>query len=220
MSDAQLPALPGLAWSRMKKPEWSTGIQRSRSGRETRTRYWQEPLTTFSLPYEFLRDRANARELDTLMGFVNARAGRFDSFLYQDPGDGYALNQVIGTGNGVQTIFQLQRTLGGSTQRIADPDLATMTFGGGMWDYADDPLMWSADGNTPMWTADAGSFTYLGGGRIQFDTPPASGQQVAWSGGYYYRCRFTADQQDYEQWCATHWKLGKLEFVASLAGQI
>ncbi len=220
MSEQKLPALPGLTWSVTKKPMWSTRVQRSRSGREVRTKDYIEPLTEFGLPYDFLRDKANAREIDILMGFVNQMGGRFDSFLYQDPSDGYALNEFIATGNGTQTIFQLTRTLGGSVQLIADPDLATLTFGGGMWDYADDPLMWNPDGNTLMWSGDAGSFTYLGQGRVQFSTPPPNGQAVAWSGAYYYRCRFLQDAYEFEQWCKTHWKLGKLDFVGSLSGQI
>lgn len=220
MSNLVFPTLPGLAWDNPKRPMWKTKAQEAVSGREVRTALWSQPKYYFSLNFEFLRARVTMPELQQLMGFVNQVNGSFQSWLYLDPDDSFVKNEVIGIGNDVQRIFQLSRAYGGSSQAIWEPELSSMTFASTMWDYSNDPPMWSADGNTPMWGSDAGTFTYLGRGRVQFDTPPASGRKVVWSGRFYYRCRFAQDGYDFTQWSQRLWKLPRLDFVGSLSGKV
>lgn len=220
MSAQVLPKLPGLQWDTPKRPMWKTKIQEAESGRELRIKRMSQPKYYFSLNLDFLRARRELSELQTLMGFVNQMGGSFDSWLYQDPDDSYAQNEQIGTGNGVQVLFQLSRSYGGSRQIVHEPDLATLTFAATMWNYQDDPPMWAADGSTPMWGADQGSFTYLGKGLIQFNSPPPAGQPVLWSGGFYFRCRFLKDGYEFVQFAKKLWRVGTLDFVGSLSSQI
>jgi hypothetical protein len=118
MSDAIFPSLPGLKWGTVKKPIWSTKIQKSASGREARASFYSYPIYQFTLSYEVLRGQSGMPELQTLLGFFNARQGSFDSFLYEDIDDNTATDQQFGTGNGSTTVFQLIRSLGGNVEPV------------------------------------------------------------------------------------------------------
>lgn len=87
MGNAVFPEFPGLKWGRKKTAVWSTGTQKSASGREFRTAYYTYPQWRFSLSFEVLRTKASVNELEKLAGFFNARKGSFESFLYEDPAD-------------------------------------------------------------------------------------------------------------------------------------
>lgn len=117
MSNVTFPVLPGLAWSVVKTPQWSTRIQKTVSGREYRAAFFNVPLWTFKLSYEVLR-AGGEQELQQLVGFFNARQGSFDSFLYRDPTDSTVTAQGFGVGDGATTAFQLTRTMGGYTEPI------------------------------------------------------------------------------------------------------
>ena len=109
MSNAVFPVLAGLDWNVIKTPVWKTRIQEAVSGKELRAALMSYPLWKFSLSYTVLRANAANAELQTLMGFFNARQGMFDSFLYTDPTDNSVANQSFGTGDGSTTAFQIGR---------------------------------------------------------------------------------------------------------------
>ena len=113
MSNTVFPTLAGLTWNVLKSPRWSTKVQQSVGGKEMRAQFFSTPLYTWTLTYELLRASA-LLELQTLLGFFNARQGRFDSFLFSDPNDNNVTQMGFGVGDGVKTAFQLQRTVQGS----------------------------------------------------------------------------------------------------------
>src|SRR5206468_2352957 len=110
MSDAVFPSLPGLTWSTLRTPQWSTTVQSSKSGRQYAIGNRAFPTYRYKLPYEFLRQNATYAELQTLFGFINARRGRADDFVYRDPDDNTCVDQAIGIGDGVTQRFALQRS--------------------------------------------------------------------------------------------------------------
>lgn len=59
MGNAVFPEFPGLKWGRKKTAVWSTGTQKSASGREFRTAYYTYPQWRFSLSFEVLRTKAS-----------------------------------------------------------------------------------------------------------------------------------------------------------------
>lgn len=78
-------------------------------------------------------------------------------------------------------------------------------------------------GSLAIWEPDAGllpdalsvfepDYTYVGGGRIQFASPPPSGAPLLWSGEFYRRCRFVEDQMDLDRFLAQLWKARTIEF--------
>jgi hypothetical protein len=115
MSDAIYPTLRGLTWPVKRTIEWSTTVQTSSSGKDVLLTSWQSPIWHWELIYEFLSDTSISGPTDyrTLVDFFSARQGKFDSFLYFDPDDNSVINQVFGTGDAANTIFQLTRMLAG-----------------------------------------------------------------------------------------------------------
>ena len=112
MSDQVFPSLPGIAWNIVRTPTWKTRTQVTISGKETRQSDWSYARYSWEVNYDFLRSAPSFGELQTLIGFLNARQGSFDSFLYTDDDDNTVSNQQIGTGDGITVTFPLIRTLG------------------------------------------------------------------------------------------------------------
>ncbi len=224
MSNAVFPTLPGLAFDVVKTPLFSTSIQTSRSGRELRRRNWANPIYTFQLQYEFLRDDLAFAEMKTLAGFYMQRQGSFDSFLFADPDDSIASNIQFGTGDGLTTTFQLSRPFGGSSEPVNNIDAASLFIGAYMWSAAGSAPMWSATGSAPMWSASKvyvqGSDYTESNGLITFSTPPAAGEPLIWNGVYYYRARFDADSVDFTKFMDRLWSAKTVTLRASLGNRI
>jgi hypothetical protein len=120
VSNAVFPTLPGLAFNIARSPVWSTQVADSASGRQYTLSKRLYPLWHFKLPFEVLRAAGGWAEWQTLVGFINARRGRFDDFLYRDPRDYQVTAQQFGTGDGTTKDFQLTRSLGGFVEPVYD----------------------------------------------------------------------------------------------------
>src|SRR5437667_11316720 len=119
MSTSVLPTLKGKGYEVVRTPIWSTSIQQFISGKELRINNgWTYPIYQWDIPYNFLRSDATNSELQSLLGFYNARNGSYDSFLYADSDDNSVTSQNIGTGNGSTLTFQLVRTFGAFVEPI------------------------------------------------------------------------------------------------------
>ena len=194
MSNAVFPVLPGLSWSVVKTPKWSTRVQTAVSGREYRAAYFSLPRWSFKLSYEVLRAGALA-ELQQLVGFFNARQGIFDSFLYADPSDSAVTALQFGTGNGVTTAFQLVRTLGGNIEPVVALPAVPAVFANGV-------------------LQSSGVSVNLNTGLATFTTAPANGVVLTWTGSFYYRCRFLQDDIELENFMKDLWQAKKVEFIS------
>jgi uncharacterized protein (TIGR02217 family) len=197
-----LPQLVGQGWSVTKVPTFQTRIQRAVSGRELRTLDYPYPLWQFSLRYDVLRDEpAPQADLRTLMGFFGACAGAFATFLYDDPSDDSAIS-VLGTGDGVTTVFQLIRSMVGSAsgiglmEPVTAPNLVgNVTLNG----VVQDPAGMSVDPAT---------------GLLTFAVPPPTGAVITADFSYYFRCRFMSDAYSFENFMYRLWSLKKLDFIS------
>ena len=98
MSNAVFPVMPGLGWSVTKTPRFKTSVQQASSGKEIRLALMSYPIWEFTLTFEVLRGANGFSEIQTLMGFVLARLGMWDSFLFDDPSDDTAANTSFGAG--------------------------------------------------------------------------------------------------------------------------
>jgi uncharacterized protein (TIGR02217 family) len=194
MSNAAFPVLPGLSWSVIKTPKWSTRKQIAISGREYRAAYFSLPLWKFKLSYEVLRAGAQ-QELQQLVGFFNARQGSFDTFLYADPTDSAVVAQQFGTGNGAATTFQLVRSLGGNSEPVAALQAAPSIYANGA-------------------LQSSGVSVNLNTGLATFTVAPANGVALTWTGSFYYRCRFLHDELDLENFMQNLWLAKTVEFTS------
>jgi uncharacterized protein (TIGR02217 family) len=194
MSNAVFPVLPGLAWDVVKRPTFSTIVQRAASGREVRAALWSSPIWQWELTYDLLRDDAT-NELRTLMGFFLQRQGSFDSFLYSDPTDNAVTGQLIGTGNATTKIFQMTRTLGGFVEPV--------------FDVSGTPTI-KLNGVTQ---ATPGQYTISSSGVVTLVTAPASGVTITGDFSYYFRCRFMEDMAEFQNFASKLWELRTLELM-------
>lgn len=122
MSSAIYPTLPGLSFGvqRTVLPP-PVQVRTTPSQREYRARDATVPRYQYALNYEFLRSSAARAELQTLVGFFNARGGSFEAFSFLDPDDNTVSAQQFGVGDGSTTSFQLLRSFGGFAEPVLDP---------------------------------------------------------------------------------------------------
>lgn len=196
MGNAVFPTFPGLKWGRKKTAVWSTGTQKSASRREFRTAYYTYPQWRFSLSFEVLRTKASVNELEKLAGFFNARKGSFESFLYEDPADNAVTDQPVG--NTVQGVarYQLVRSMGGFIEPVsAVKERPAVKVGGTALAYGRD-------------------YTVTDKGVLVFNTPQPPGRPITWTGGFYFRVRFTSDTVDFENVLGSLWAAKKIEFTS------
>lgn len=192
MSNAVFPTLPGLAFNIVRSPVWSTQVSDSASGRQFTLSKRLYPLWHFKLPFEVLRAAGGFTEWQTLVGFINARRGRYDDFLYLDPRDCQATAQQFGTGNATTVTFQLVRALGGFAEPVGAVNTGTVTvFVNGT------PTSVTYDANLSI---------------VTFATPPALGAVLTWTGQFYFRCRFMQDEISLEQFMQDMYTAKSVEF--------
>lgn len=190
MSSLIFPTLPGMTFPVVKTPMWRTRIQEAVSGAEVRIGMWSFPKWKWSLAYDLLRDNAS-QELWQLLGFFNRVYGQTDDWLFKDPDDCAVTDQLIGTGNGIQTSFQIVRARGGFSEPVRNFVAAPVIKVGG---------------------AVATAYEINSRGVVAFDIEPASGAAITWTGEYYWRCRFVDEYIDVEKFARLMWETGKVEF--------
>lgn len=193
MSDLIFPTLRGLTYPITKTPNWSTITQRSMSGIPKFFQQYSYPYYTIKLTFEYLGDtNSQTDDIHTLMGFYNRVGGAGQDFLFADPlfENNTVTNQVFGVGDGQTKKFRLARNYGGFVEPIFGIIMTpTITING----------------------VSTTNFTWDTHGLITFNTAPASGTQLAWTGTWYYRCHFVNDKSEFEQIFSGVWELQELE---------
>lgn len=199
MSNQILPSFPGQKWPFTRSPKHSTTVKTSVSGREFRFSNWSYPKYEWKFDFEVLRETGALTEMRTLMGFVNARGGSFDSFLLADPDDNAVTLQAVGTGNGTTTQFQLVRTWGGYVEPVYNLNGAALIYVNGV-----------------LRTLTT-HYTISATGVVTFVTPPPNGHAVTASFSFYWRVRFTKDGFDFGQQMQDLWDLRGLTMLSTNA---
>jgi uncharacterized protein (TIGR02217 family) len=198
MSSDVFPVLLGIKFDNKRTPVWSTKTHKSVSGKQQRAAMWSYPVWKYSLSYEVLRADTAHQELQTLVGFFLEHQGAFDSWLYSDPSDNTVVGQSIGIGNGSTTAFQLVRTYGANGNTFAEP----MTAINGT------PVI-KVSGVTKTAGVD---YTINSTGLVTFTSAPASSAPITADFSYYFRCHFTADELEFNQFMYQLWEAQTVEF--------
>lgn len=189
MPPPNLPALP-LGFPVTKSRIGRTIQSPSWSGKRTAVSVMSYPLYKYEVLLEVLHaDSPN--DFQALMGFYNQLGGPYENFYYVDPYDFTVTNQIIGTGDGVNTDFQLSRTLGGFTEPVQSPALITSVSVNGV---------------------PTGAYSVVGNGVIRFSVAPPATQIVRWTGTYVWLCYFIEDQLDFSQFDGFRYEVKKLTF--------
>ena len=181
-----LPTLPGLAWSRRKKPAFNTRIASHVSGREARVALMNYPLYEFEATYDGLTSSASgfaglgASSLQSLMGFFLQLQGQFGTFLYTDPDDSTVTGQGIGIGDGTTTAFTFARALGGFAEPVGWVTAVSHVYLNGT-------------------LQSGGSFSLATPNTLSFTTPPGAGVVLSADFSFAFQCRFLDDQMEFEE---------------------
>jgi uncharacterized protein (TIGR02217 family) len=118
-SYAVFPMLMGQGWSVAYAPRFSTRVLAHVSGREARSARMVRPLHDIELSFGLLRDDASHRELQQVIGFIGAHAGRAQPFLFAPPSDLSACaGAPLGIGDGVTKSFLFRRAIGGFGENV------------------------------------------------------------------------------------------------------
>lgn len=205
------PQLPGLTPTVVWRPLWSGEVQQHQSGAEFRVSYWAEPLWEFDYSYELLRSGPRVGqawdELQQLVGLFNASQGTTFGFRLFNPDDNQVFRQLVGTGDGATTTFDLVRTYGANnptlgydgTEHVGFVD-TTKTFNVYL-DAATGPLApnsYSVSTATPVLQ------------QIVFVAAPGAGRNIYVDMSYLYYARFKESSQDFQMFMTKLWSLQKV----------
>lgn len=197
------PSLPAgsRGWPVKKWPVFDTIVQTPASKRgETRISKTPYCLWKFSMTFPKLNSTFNdpTGYLAKVAGFYMQMQGQAASWLYNDPRDSNIPSSApatFGLGDGVTTGFQLSRPIGNYADIIQNLNGAPSIYLAGVLQssgYSVDSL-----------------------GVVTFNLAPALNVVLAWSGSYYFRCRFLADElSDLQEIAPNFWQIQTLEWVS------
>jgi len=201
MGTQVFPTLAGLAYPVEREIEWNNAVQETISGKETRVAYWATARYKWTVALNFLRSSTAFNEFQNLWGFVSARQGRFDTFLYTDVEDFQASSQSLGQGDSTNLSFQLLRQFGGSSA-IIEPVLAPNAL----------TVLTVAGTSVSSTTFTVNGWGTTAPGTIAFSTPPANGAAIAATFSYYFPVRFDEDVLTFVNSMSKLWECKKLVF--------
>jgi uncharacterized protein (TIGR02217 family) len=157
--------------------EYQTAIIPLAGGGEQRSPNWGKPRHKFVIKF----NEEDASYIEQLISFFHLVKGRLNGFKFRDWNDCVLKNEIIGTGNGMKTEFQIAKNyvLGSSTttRNITKP-------ANGITVYIDSVLISS------------GVSVNYDNGKITFTTPPANGKVITVSGEFDVPVRFENDWLD------------------------
>ncbi|MCR9194979.1 MAG: DUF2460 domain-containing protein [Hyphomonas sp.] len=170
-----------LALGAVGGPEWKTEIASLASGKEVRNAKWSSSKRRWDVGSAV----SSLADLQTLVGFFEARMGRLYGFRFRDPLDHTSAepgaevgseDQFLGIGDGSQSVFQLCKHYGDWTRAISKPVPGTVRV--------------SIDGveHVSGWTLDTDS------SEVRFSLAPTVGAEIR--AGFEFDCpvRFENDQ--------------------------
>ncbi|MGH6877642.1 MAG: DUF2460 domain-containing protein [Rhizomicrobium sp.] len=205
--------LPGLAYSKIRRPKHSVSVQTHQSGGEVRMSYCSEPLWEWDLTYEVLRDGfRNGRAYDELLqieGCFLASVGSLYGFQFYDDDDHVAVQSGLGTTNGTQSAYTLFRYRG--TGREGQSYIGSETIGfldttqpfdlyidGVRVDISDPTYGYTLNTATPKKQ------------QLVFNSAPPFGHAITCDMSWLFYARFQADSLDLEKFMHQLWGLKKV----------
>lgn len=195
MSNLIFPALDGLRPNPSRTAIWKTGIKESASGKELRAARMSAPRWRYSLSFDVLRETSGYTELQQIVGLFNQCRGSWDNFLYRDPEDCTVTGQQFGTGDGTRTQFQLVRSWGAFVEPVTALNGTPAIYRAG-----------NLQGSPVNYTISPDAI-------VSFSSPPGIGEALTWTGNFYWRCRFTRDELEYERFLEDLYEARRVEFI-------
>lgn len=165
-----------IAFGSRGGPGFSTDVVMTVSGHEQRNSNWAAARARYNVAHGI----KSQNQLEDLIAFFRARKGRAHAFRFKDWTDYTLSAEVIGTGDGTQTSFQLTKTYhsGGESdvRDITKPVASSVVV---YVDGVEQPTGWSLQAET---------------GQITFDSAPTAGLVIAADAEFDVPVRFDTDQ--------------------------
>lgn len=168
-------------WPYKKTPHLTTIVQTPASGRgELRIGFQTFPRWDFTFDLSYVKGDFYLTNslIQQLVGFFGAVEGMADDWLFLDPNDNTISStapgpQQIGVGDGTNKQFLMYRTVGNMQDIIQN--------------FVSSPVIYLNG------VVQSSGYTLDQYGNLTFSAAPALGVVVAWSGQFYFRCRFLED---------------------------
>lgn len=190
-----------LALGAVGGPSYYTSVNQGFSGFEQRNQNWSQSRAEWTLSFE----NKYQADYQQLLAYFHAVRGMANGFRLYDPTDFSGTSQFIGTGDGVKTQFQLQKTYTFpiSAYQVIRPIQKPITslikdfYGNAMTDTV------NVYDNGTVQTFNAGYHTTTGGkkytldettGVITFVTAPLAGHIITADYQFHWPVRFNLDQ--------------------------
>jgi len=172
--EARFPA--DISYGSAGGPEYSTDIVITQGGYEQRNINWSAARAKFNAAYGV----RTQEQLDALIAFFRARKGRADGFRFKDWTDYAATTQLIGTGNGSATQFQLVKYY--TSGSVTETRIITKPVSGSMKIYKNDVLQTTGYSVSTIT------------GVVTFSTAPANGVAITADFEFDVPVRFDTDR--------------------------
>jgi hypothetical protein len=212
--------LPGLAYSKVRRPKHNVSVQTHQSGGEVRVSYWNEPLWEWDLTYEVLRDGfrygRNFDELKQIEGMFLASTGSLSPFQFFDGDDHTATRTAVGNSDGSTTAFTLKRYRG--TYNIDNGALIGLEAIG-MLDLSQPFNLYVDGAPVPVSPSDP-TYGYAlntavpKNQQLVFNTAPPNGHSFTCDMSWFFYVRFQADSLDFEKFMHQLWALKKVTLAS------
>lgn len=176
-----VPSLPNgsRGWPIDVTVRFNTLIETPISNRgETRISTTPYAVWDYTMTFPLVKGTFNdsTSYLNQVVGFYMQMQGQANSWLFNDPVDN-AISAgspaTFGLGDGSTTVFQLTRPIGNAADIIQNVNGTPTLYKNG--------------------TSITSGYTIDTLGVVTFNTAPANGSVLAWSGSFYKRCRFSED---------------------------
>ena len=162
-------------------PVFNTRIAALKSGAESRNADWIDVRHKFTAPYT---SRGKDVYLALKRQFLVCR-GMLGAFRFRDELDYQATDEIFGAGDGVEDTFQLKKISeadGVQYERLIHALAVAPTV----------PFTVTVDG-----VATTAFSVNIRTGQLRFDSPPADGAVLRWSGEFDIWVRFASDDLDF-----------------------
>jgi uncharacterized protein (TIGR02217 family) len=203
MAPPVLPSFKFFSYPAKRAPIWRTLHQESVSGMDNPVPLWSFNRWQYELPINLLNSGATAfqsalaLEWQEMNALYNQLQGSFGVFQYPDPDDGSVTDQLFGVGDGVTTKFPLTRTMSGP---------------GGTFTW-NEPVFAPTITNVKINAVPTVLYTLGTQGLVTFNSAPAGGANLTWTGTFNWLCRFDDDSMDFSKFMNNLWELKALKFT-------
>jgi uncharacterized protein (TIGR02217 family) len=188
------PSFQGLGYPFVRKRIQAAYIQESFSGKETRVQGPIWPRYQWTATYDALRADTTNLEFQNMMAFLGLIQGQYQPFYFSDPFDNAVNGQPLGTGDGVNTVFQAVRSIGGYAELIQNVRVVSSIAVNGV--------------GVTATVGPTGAFTLA--------VAPAAGALVTGIFTYYWLCRLDQDTVEFANIVGSWYELKSLTFKSIL----